>query len=417
MILQNETIPPSASQPLEPTPTLTLQVVRDFAAIEHLEGPFDSAVERLAGPIYMSFGWLKVWWRHYGDDAALRVYLFWHQSELVGIIPCYIQTLGAGPLSIRIARLVGANVPPKTFNPPLDPRFADEAVSLMIGSLFGGDRCHLLSLGPVSRQWPAWASFRDPQSPRGAPAVVSQYARRDVHTVFKLPATVPEYLEQLEPSERKSRMKRLRQLERSHRISEDVISDATQVKSAFEEFSALHAQHWKRMGRGGHFEAWPQAEAYNLDLVLEQARHGRVRFYRLLADDRVISSRYTYRMGGTLFSELPARAIGEPWDKLGIGVSSLIKFTGQAINEGVLAIDSGLGSYEHKSSLGGDEIEVGVWRVFNASWFGRVQARLCLLASQAMLFVFQKLWYRRILPRLPPGVRRTQGLYWLRYDY
>lgn len=417
MILQKETTDNSAKPHHEPSPSLTLEVIDDFASMEHLEHRFDRAVESLGGPVYMSFGWLKTWWRYYGDGAALRICLFWHGSELVGIIPCYIQAFGIGPLRIRIARLVGANVPPKTFNPPLDPRFAGRALGLMISSLFGVDRCHLLSLGPVSKHWPAWSSLQNLSALDGAPPVISRYAARDVHTVFKLPATVPEYLEQLEPSERKSRMKRMRQLERAHQITEDVISDPSAIRSAFEEFAALHARHWQRLGRGGHFEAWPQAGAYNLDLVLEQARHGRVRFYRLLADGQVISSRYTFLMGGTLFSELPARAIGEPWDKLGIGVSSLIRFTSQAITEGVTSIDSGLGSYEHKSSLGGDEIEVGVWRIFNASPTGRARAWLALLASRAVFFVFQKLWYRRILPRLPAGIPRTQGLSWLRYDY
>jgi CelD/BcsL family acetyltransferase involved in cellulose biosynthesis len=187
------------------------------------------------------------------------------------------------------------------------------------------------------------------------------------------------------------------------------------VEEEFQRFVEQHTRQWQGMGKPGHFAAWPHGETYNRTLVQAQARRGRVGFFQTLVDGKVVSSRYTYHLGKTLYSELPSRETGEPWDKAGIGGISLMKFIELAIEAGIGAVDSGLGSYEHKASLGGDQIPVGIWRLRRRGVRG-LKARGFLAGAKVILLVFQKLWYRRILPRLPRCFGRTQCLWWLRYD-
>jgi CelD/BcsL family acetyltransferase involved in cellulose biosynthesis len=240
---------------------------------------------------------------------------------------------------------------------------------------------------------------------------------RGHRTVFALPGTNDQYYERMDAGERKSRLKRIRQLERRHTVHVDVIHDPESVVEEFERFAVLHAHQWQAVGKGGHFEAWPRALEYNRALVERCAAHGRVRFYRMLVDDQVVASRYTFRLGDRVYSELPARLIGEPWDKRGVGVTSLIKFVEQCIGEGISVIDSGLGAYEHKVSVGGQEVPVHVWRYWRPGISKRLKAFAWIGVSRCVLAVCQKIYYRRTLPRLPATVSRSQTIAWLKHDY
>lgn len=395
--------------------SLRCQVETAFESLNSLQNEWDETVLKLGGPVYMSFDWLTTWWRFYGHGKQLRLFLFWHENELVALLPLYLEVFGRGPFKTKVARLVGANIPPKTFNPPVDPAWAEQAFALLLNRLFREERCDLLSIGPVSTVWSTTEGLKAGCAARRHLVSSASWQVRDVQSWFELPDKFEEYLSTLSSTERKNRLKRLRHLERGRKVSSDVVTDPALVERAFDDFLSQHTRQWKELGKAGHFGAWPNAEAYNRALLRAQARHGRVFFFRMLVDGEVVSNRYTFLFGRTVFSELPARAVGEPWDKLGIGGISLLKFNESAIQVGVRAVDSGLGAYEHKSQLGGSQIPVGVWHVKGRGLSG-VKARVFLLLSRAVLGVCHKIWYRRVLPNLPPRFKRMQSINWLRFD-
>lgn len=390
-------------------------VLTEFGTDESLRKSWDDGVIAHGGNIYMTYDWLRTWWQFYGQGKQLRLFRFFHGDELVGQLPLYLESFGAGPLTTKVARLVGANIPPKAFTPPLMRESAREAFRHVLQRLFADEGCDLFALGPVPQSWPSRAGFEAACAQSVELILPATYHGRDVQTLFKLPASFEAYLKSLSSSERKNRLKRLRHLEKDYTVTSDSISDPVLAEPEFNAFVALHARQWQAVGKSGHFAAWPEGEAYNRAQVRAQARQGRVRFFRMLVDGHVVASRYTFLLGKTLYSELPAREVGEPWDKLGIGAISLLKFNEAAIEAGVAVVDSGLGGYEHKAALGGEQIPVGVWHV-TARGFSGLRARFFLGISKLVLFLCHKLWYRRVLPRLPRRFKRTQQSWWLRVD-
>lgn len=393
---------------------LELLVLTSFEAAVPFAREWDQLAIRLNAPIYMSFDWLKTWWAFYGGKSSLRLLLARQGGELVAALPCYLDSFGFAPLSTTVARLVGAHLPPKTFNPPVALDYASEFLAKAVHHLLCHDQVDLIALGPVSNDWSASPILAGLHQfhPQRVPEV--SFVPSDSQTLFHLPRSFDEFLASMDPGERKSRLKRLRQLERTCLIQDDVLDDPHLVPSEFEQFSSMHAAQWRSQGKGGHFEAWPKALDYNRALVKTLSRDRKVRFFRLLADGQVISNRYTFSFGSTLFSELPARTVGEPWDKRGIGISSLIRFTGHAIRSGYSTIDSGLGTYEHKSSIGGTQITVGSFRIKNPKARSRLASLLFLTSSCLFTLFGLKLWYRRIVPRMPSRFPRQQPLSALR---
>src|ERR1035441_2831019 len=120
--LPNVGIPMVESPPKE----LHCRLETSFAKLSEFRETWDSAASRLGGSIYLSYDWARLWWEFYGDGKALRIFIFSVGDQIVGILPIYVEVIRFGPISLKIARLIGSNIPPKVFNPPVDPALADD---------------------------------------------------------------------------------------------------------------------------------------------------------------------------------------------------------------------------------------------------------------------------------------------------
>ena len=148
---------------LPPAPldmTLHYEVETAFHASECSRESWDRTVLELGAPIYMTYDWLRTWWEHYGQGRQLRLFRFREGQRPIAAIPLYLESFGIGPCRTRVARIVGANIPPKVFNPPLEPSFATEVMARIQEHLFTQDRCDLLSFGPVSENWSGTTGLR-----------------------------------------------------------------------------------------------------------------------------------------------------------------------------------------------------------------------------------------------------------------
>lgn len=399
------------------TEDLSYEILDDFKGLESLREDWDNAVMRLGGPIYMSFDWVRIWWEFYGKRSLLRIFIFRSVGQIVGIVPIYIDAVGLLPLKLRVARLLGASLPPKVFDPPVDMVWAEKIWCHLVEELFVTERCDLFSYGPVSGE----------HGPAGClSAVAASHTRiigdcaklqQDVHTLYELPANYDIYFTSLDSKERKVRRKKLRELEAAHTIRTESVSDAASVNEEFERFVEHHTQQWEMEGRPGHFNAWPDALEYNRALVKQLGGLGRVRFYKLWAGDQVATSQYTYAFGKTLYAELPARMSGPIWDKFSLGCTSQIKLIEAAIGDGMERMESGLGHYGYKIATGGKESPVNVISLLHKSLSSRAKVAIYRKLNALLRLFFHKAWYRTIMPRLPAVFRRGQSRLLLRLDF
>jgi CelD/BcsL family acetyltransferase involved in cellulose biosynthesis len=363
----------------------------------------------------MTIDWLRTWWEFYGAGCELRIFVFSAADQVVGLLPLYLEQMDVGLAVSRVARLVGASIPPKAFDPPVDPEWSGEIFKRLQDRLFGREGVDLLSFGPVSERWPGQAGMRAALTPARAAGRVSWQAQ-DVLTVFELPASFDEYLKSLGKNERQTRKEKVRQLARHCATRLEVVTGADLVPEEFERFLVQHTEQWRAEGRGGHFHSWPAGVTFHRALVHAPGNRDRLLFVRLLGGESVIANRYVYRLGKRLYSELPSRAVGRDWDRLGLGTTSYFKFIEAAIGLGISEINSGLGHYDYKLRLGGKEISVGTWRVVCPRRWSRLKVRALLAATRVVRFFLHKVWHRRIVPHLPGQMGRTQSRFWLRYD-
>ncbi len=404
-------LPPKADLEIQ----LTVADSFESAGLDVTE--WDRAVERLGGPVYMTWDWLRMWWEFYGQGGALRLMIFRKDGEIVGLLPLYLQAAGLPCFHLVVARLVGANIPPKVFDPPIEPASMSTCICLALEALKAQD-CGLLSLGPVSDEfivthgaaeepWHLPLDWQMEKVPAG------------VYTYFPLPETHEAYLSSLGKNEQKNRRKyELRLLRKEAEVTVEVLGRAAEpLEQPFTEFVRLHTAQWRAEGMPGHFGAWPRALDYNWALVQVQARHRRVRLLRIRANGQTVCAQYAFAWADRWFWELPAREVGPAWDRFSLGPRGIVVMIEQAIREGMKRIEGGLGHYPYKLRLGAAERPVWIYRFTRRSSGRRIRLWTARAVRWGLQWGYHKLYYRRIQPRLPEAWRRPQWRLWLRHDF
>jgi hypothetical protein len=368
------------------------------------------------GAVYMTFDWLQVWWTFYGGSSLLRLFVFTTGDRPTAVLPVYIDSLGAGPFRVRIARLVGANVPPKVFDLPVSASDAPFVFSRVFEQLLVTDRCDLVSVGPVSDAQEATKALE--HSCRDGSRVIGQWTTSEgIHSVFHLPPDIDQYFSSLSKNERKHRRKyELRTLAKEYETRVEIVRDASQTAGEFERFAEQHRTQWAAEGRTGHFGAWPLGLEFNRALVAALSPLGRLRFIRIVANGAMIANQYVFVLGDRYFWELPSRVVDANWDRFSLGPSAIVTMLGQAIGEGMTRVEGGLAHYDYKVRLGATEYPTKTFRIIAQGKAPRLRVAALLLVRDAMSVCYHKLWYRRIVPRLPASWWRPQWRWWLRLD-
>jgi CelD/BcsL family acetyltransferase involved in cellulose biosynthesis len=405
------------SAPQQPdSEDISVRVAASFEDLPLDRAEWDNAVASLGGTVYMTWDWIRTWWEFYGSGRELVLIACFAGEHTVGLFPMYIDALDLWPLKLRIARLVGANIPPKVFDPPVDPEWVSGCFNAVIGQLIEADRCDLVSMGPISGTSPAWRSLsRQSMVARG---VRIECDSSEVHSLFVLPDSHDQYFNSLCKREQKNRKYELRRLKKEHDINVDVISGPVDaLLREFDNFATLHAAQWRTEGRSGHFGSWPRGLAYNRALVETLGPLDRLRFVRITADGITLSCQYIFTFSGRWYWELPARLADPRWDRFGLGPNGIVTMIGEAIREGVHWIQGGLGHYDYKLRLGASECPAIRVRVYPSRVVSRLRKGLFQSIHWALCLFYYRIWYSRVMPRLPAQFRRSQGAFWHRWDF
>jgi hypothetical protein len=398
-------------------PQLVGSFVSSFEQLTEIRENWDEAVIALKGSIYMSYDWVRTWWEFYGANHTLRLFVFREKERIVGIVPMYIDALGFGPLHLRVARLVCANIPPKVFTPPIQQEFAVQIFERILEQLLGTDNCGVVSFGPVSELQNITEPLKRACNHR-FDLVGRIGMSSDVHTIFELPSNMEEYYASLSKNERKNRRKyELRLLSKEFETRVEVLSAPEKVEQEFEKFSEQHTLQWRYEGKTGHFGAWPRALEFNRALVRAQGKLNRLRFIRIVANGEVIANQYTFAFGDEYYWELPSRVVGAKWERFSLGPTGIVTMIQHGIEEGKARLHGGLAHYDYKLRLGAKEYKAFTFRIVRSTCGARMKLAIFSFFSLCLKLAYHRIWFRRIAPRLPSYFWRPQWTTWLRFDF
>lgn len=374
---------------------------------------WDEHVQRTGASLYLTYDWCRIWWRHYGNGRRLRIYLFRQESRLVGLAPMFVETVRLGPIGLRTAKRVGADSAMAVFSLPILPDSAEAVYRALITDLVGNEGCEALCFGSVPGDDSALDTLRVLCGTLRTDISVARDAPTGVQSVFHLPSTFEAYLGQLGKSQRQNYRRQLRQLQTGLGCTSSIVTNPFEARSVFRTFSAMHERQWQAEGKLGHFGDWPASEAFNRDLVDTFSRSGRIRFHRLAIDGEFVAIQYAFVIAGHCNWRLTARVPELRYGRFGLGVLGLVQLIDAMIAEGVSQIDGGVGHYDYKLRYGAEEQEIRSFVIIPSRRSAALKAGLFLRAADLLHFLYYRIWFLRLAPRLGMP-RRPLWRLWIR---
>jgi CelD/BcsL family acetyltransferase involved in cellulose biosynthesis len=376
----------------------TVSVSTSFEEARVGREEWDQFVRDVGGELYVTYDWCRIWWLHYNEQRRLRIYIFREGGRIVGLAPMFLERVRLGPVSLNVAKRVGADFALIVFSLPLADAYAERAYGELISRLIVGEKCDAVWFGLMEGNDATIDALRE--SCRALREIVTVV--RDVssgpYTIFRLPDSFQAYLANLDRRQRQNFQRQLKLLKKNFSVETVVSGHTSEAMEEFAGFKALHERQWQSEGKLGHFGDWPGSELFNRELVREMSQLGRLRFVRLVADQKVVAFQYAFIFGNKCYWRLPARAPDRKLDRFGLGILGLVHLIEAMIKECVRQIDGGIGHYDYKVRFGGEELEAR--SIVVVARRAVLRAHGFLKLSDLLHLVYYRIWFLRLAPRL-----------------
>lgn len=248
--------------------------------------------------VFLAWGWLYPWWRHYGRDRALKLLLVRDEWErLVGIAPFCVERVGR-VAPIRVLSFLGTErVSSEYLDVIADPTLErDVARALWEELVLRSDSWDAISLTDLledsllATHWRVWAREREFTVDED----LSQTA-----PYLTLPGSPDEFRQALGPETRANLKRKGRKLER-HGASLEVLDSPADIPAALETLFDLHGRRWTARDRSGNL-AEDRVREFHRQVARHLGARAMVRLYLLRLAGRTVACLYALEYKRRLF--------------------------------------------------------------------------------------------------------------------
>jgi CelD/BcsL family acetyltransferase involved in cellulose biosynthesis len=261
---------------------LTLETISSADAFAGLHRDWDHLVRAMPRPSPMLLhGWLREWWRHYGEDGTLAVHAAYRGGRLVGALPLCVRSR----LGLRVLTFLGGGhsaladllVAP-------GEGFATETA--LAGRLASSDHdfADLFGLPDESRLMHALGDSKLRLVERSeAPVLEIEGDWDDV------------YRAKMSGRKRGQNRRRRRNLAALGKVEIGIARTRNELAAALEDAFALHSLRWKDRPDGSHFVT-PTGRRFHRAAILALADVDVPRIVTLKVDGRPIAFHYFFAL-------------------------------------------------------------------------------------------------------------------------
>jgi len=399
-----------------PCQEVQVSVFNSFEELASIQLEWDNFVESAGSQIFLTYDWCRIWWKYYGNNRDLNIFLFRREGRLIGIMPLFLEKLCLGPVCVRAAKIVGSDFTPIQFSIPLDINYMAAILKKFCEKLAGLE-CDIIHIGPISALYKHTSDFTKTlaESFGDSYSVVSE--ENNVQTYFELNDSWETYLAALSKRDRGDINRNYRYIGRAiNDASAQVVShltDAGSLQETFNEFVQMHQKHWIKLGKCGHFGDWPDACDFHFEAAKAQLEKNRLRLLKVMIKDCCLGYEYNYKFGKTFFQFLNARSDMEQLKNISVGKIVFGELVKRALDEKACCIDSMRGGYEYKLRLGGRLLPMKSIYVVTGKLPAMIRVFIFRAFARFLNLCYYKIWFCRLAPRLP-FKRRALCKVWIR---
>jgi CelD/BcsL family acetyltransferase involved in cellulose biosynthesis len=341
---------------------LAVQLVEDERALDALEAEWNALLARSDASVFQSFEWLRTWWRHFGErrrDARLHVVAVRGGGELVALAPLFVERtrlLGVAPFR----RLLFLGHRDSDYLDVVAARGLEAEAVDAIAAHLAAQRA----------RFEVAVLEETPDRSRNGPLLAAALARRGFRVTrvpdSPCPRTVlaktwEETIARFGQSDRREIRRRLRNIQKEHRVELELVPAGDAVRAAMREFVEMHQERWARDGWWGAF-ADPAAAEFQYDVAERLARRGWLFLAFLRVDGLRMAVNYGFQFRDAVAIYLPgAREAAPALARHSPGRVLHALSMQWAIERGLPVYDFMRGSEPYKYEF--DAVDVPNWRV------------------------------------------------------
>jgi CelD/BcsL family acetyltransferase involved in cellulose biosynthesis len=345
------------------------------AEFAQLGAEWDGLFQRAdAENIFLSFGWMSTWWKHFGKGQLAVIAVRDADGRLVAVAPFYVARSSAGLGARRLGFLADEHVGSDYLNVLADARFGAAAVEEIARILFAHHHFWDYVELRDSADSPLMAALTARLVSRGM--CVFETTRRACRYI-PLPPTFEEYLAGASRSLRANYRRRWRALQHEHQGECLAVSDAAGLERHFPTLIALHRMRFAGRVAESAFLAAGVPE-FHLEAMRVLAAEGFVRLFMLTAGGEAVAALYGFSVGQTF--QFYQCGMHTGWLRQGVGQVLIGNAIEQSIATGQATFDFLRGDESYKAQWADRWHENITLRLFDqraASVAARWSLRIC----------------------------------------
>ncbi len=387
---------------------LKVDVFDSFDELASMQQEWDNFVESVGSEIFLTYDWCRIWWKYYGKNRTLKVFVFRINNELLGIIPLFFEKIWLGPVPIRTVKIVGTDFTINTVSPPIRPAVLEPVVQELLTRLCNDYKWDIVHIGPLSGIYRS-AELTGVCGQFLPPSFCIRERSSGFQTYLWLPDTFEEYIKSLSKNWQRT-------IKRSYRDISQIPCDKPQqlvanfatpenCEQIFDRFVQLHQQHWQKLGKLGHFADWPEAKEFHREMVMIQAIHNRLRLLELKFGNYILGHNYDYKLGNIdhafLNAHTPLDQIPGADPAIRLGIVIFCEQVKRAIEEKVDYIDLMPGNDKYKLLLGGKLLPTRSIYIFPKKLSTFIRVSIFRALSSLLDLFYYRIWFCRLAAKLP----------------
>jgi CelD/BcsL family acetyltransferase involved in cellulose biosynthesis len=314
---------------------LTFETIASEAAFARLAEAWDRLVRAMPRPSpILLHGWLREWWRHYGDDADLSVEVAFRDGRLVGALPLCIQPR----YGLRVLTFLGGDQSPLADMLVEDEEGVAVPAELMRRAAASRhDFADLFGL-PVGSRLAAAAG----------PTAVRLIERAEA-PVLDLDRPWDEvYRSRISTKQRGQHRRRRRRLDEAGRVEVDIARTHDELEHAIEDAFRLHALRWNGRPDGSRF-ATPTGIRFHRRAIQALADIDVARIVTLKLDGHAIAFHYYFLLERRMY--VHRIAFDPTFSRFSPGLLNTLDAIEAATDEGATRIEFLGGADRYKLDL------------------------------------------------------------------
>ena len=379
---------------------ISVEVATTFEQLVSMQQEWDDFMESIGGEIFLTYDWCRIWWKHYGTNRRLMIFLLRGPAGLCGLLPMFSERVGVKPVELAVIKMVGSDFMPVTFSVPVKDDMLERVIPAFIGRLNEECQWDLLYLGAICGKYPALDRLSE--SLKGAldGAFFVEVSSNEVQTYFELADSWKEQIDTLSKRQRTKTKRVYKEIQSKGMSLTSAFTTETTSSRMFSDFVQMHQAQWQQVGMPGHFADWPSAHEFHREMAEAQLVRNRLRLLRITLNDDVIGYDYMYKFGQTYQWFLTARSGLERDSRIDFHRVSFGEKVEHALKDDVRFIDGGRGEYEYKMVMGGKLFPVHSILVYQDRPLARVKVECFRSFMSFINILYSKIWRRRVAPRL-----------------